>query len=988
MSASTAATAVLKPAVTRVATAAFQHVFGRIKRLNAMERATVRNERTKDAALARISSDIAVVVGRNGELTQRMASFLSDFANSGLIDQLAIAAITEVATPGSIAGFNLLYESHFSQSESGSIPPSNELYEKLRLMIRASLINEENIELFIAKETFKRLRDIGVTLEQISRQRFPSDEKGKGTKAQANLMPWHRQQPKEIRKFLGELGKALVSRFDKIRIEGPAQKTIDIDAEKIYVASELVPARTDSGRESFKQSERLPPLEIDQFLSELDRAVILGDPGGGKTTTARMICRDLIRKAAEGESPFPIFVTLRKFYATRSKEPSLPLLDYILRELAEQSNQFTVDELRTPILHLLVFGKALVIFDGLDEILSVSSRREFLGTVTQFCSLYHLCRYIVTSRKVGYDRAPLSSFPTFELAAFDGSKIRKYVRLSAEHVFHRDRSTIDSDVRRFMAEAKKHADEFIHNPLLLSLIVWLYNSTQRIPDNRAEIYSECSQLLFERWDSLRELYADVPDAHRLFGLLAHLAEPMYLNPELQKGSSGVWLKQEIRAFFITDYSDNREARATYAANRFVEHLAGRAWVLREIGHDEFEFTHRTFLEYFFARQLINSHLSLDELIDSLSPHIVKSEWNVPAHLAIQMWVKGKRKHAEHAVTRLVQLYSSAKSGPERTAVVDFIAQAIEYLQPPEVALEHICKIITLEISDDTRWKQAFQSLLQTPNEMRRAVLKGLASGFAALIERQSIHRVAYAFDWLKAFEIAEQLGMSDQMPARLVSVGGIREHFAEELVTPLANVENSSAAACKARFDVSMKFDANLVASFGLRLWQASSELPLRRLDWRMVDSARMLIDFSEMAKIDYTSAVDLPYARFAVAVAESDLRSYPMSFGSGRSIVFALKLSTLELLCSDRLMLSARDAAGLCFALMMYGECHKEFASTVRAKYDFQAIQTTILNRAFRTVSDPHMLEFVRGWQKGLARLFSTTNASKPVLQIGDILR
>ena len=39
------------------------------------------------------------------------------------------------------------------------------------------------------------------------------------------------------------------------------------------------------------------------------------------------------------------------------------------------------------------------------------------------------------------------------------------------------------------------------------------------------------------------------------------------------------------------------------AETFVGHLTDRAWVLREIEADRFEFTHRTVYEYFFALHL-------------------------------------------------------------------------------------------------------------------------------------------------------------------------------------------------------------------------------------------------------------------------------------------------------------------------------------------------------------------------------------------------
>jgi len=972
---------ILKPALQRLVFSGIYHLFGRIRRLRGVKEALREDISLQHQAIETAFNDLKTVIGGEGLLTEAMASFLYDLSNSGLIDQIAISALTKKSPKGTVLAFAALYEIYFPDKIRGL--DAGGFLEKLRLMLRASLMREETAHVFLNDQTYQRLDEIGIELAEITRLQFVSLERN-----DVITPPWLKQKPDEMRLFKEALGATLAPHFDRIRVEGPARTSMDVPAEHIYVPSDLRPLDFNA-TEVFDPFTRVysqsDPLSTTDFLRLLDRAVLLGDPGGGKTTLTRMICRSLIAAKDQGDTPLPIFIALRKYYAARKLQPNLPLLEFMLAEIAEQSNSFTVEQLRTPLMYFITFGRALIVFDGLDEIISVAQRRTFVDAVMQFCTTYNLCRYIVTSRKVGYKYASLSMFPTFELASFNKEAIRTYVELSARNVFHRVDAELELNVRRFEEESRKAAPEFVENPLLLSLIVWLFNSTQRIPDNRAQIYGECSQLLFERWDALRALDPDIPDAHRLYGLLAFLARPMYLEGDLQKGATGTWLRKKIREFFISDYNDRAEARAAVAADKFVDHLSGRAWVLREVGHDTFEFTHRTFLEYFFARQLIDECESVNELFDTLGPHILRAEWNVPAHLALQIMVEGKRKHAERAVNRLIDLHERASSS-QRAAVVEFIAQATEYLQPPEGSLERICRIVTSEAADNDAWKESFVSLLQTPNEMRRAVLRGLGQGFAELISKNRIPRVAYALDWLKAFSLTREARFSAEVPGRLAFIGGIREYFAEELIAPLETIQNASAAACKARFDIDLVFEPNVVAGYGLRLWQASSDLPLERHDWRWIDSQMMLTEFAR-CEVERGKLEQLPYARLAIALTRMDYRRLPIAVSRGATVMGSDLSSELSLLSTSDRVWPVDAAGGLCLAAMMYCEAASiNFSHEVSR--NFYGWTHNILDRHMQDLVGKRIHTFIIEWRAGKARMFPRVWLGGKMASVGSLLR
>ncbi len=97
-------------------------------------------------------------------------------------------------------------------------------------------------------------------------------------------------------------------------IYGSARPKVPLDA--LYVAPNLVSQNT-------KQ-----PLELVDFLKKTERVVVLGQPGGGKSTLANKICVDLASGQADTASaPVPFLIVLRE-YETYQKTIGGTILEF------------------------------------------------------------------------------------------------------------------------------------------------------------------------------------------------------------------------------------------------------------------------------------------------------------------------------------------------------------------------------------------------------------------------------------------------------------------------------------------------------------------------------------------------------------------------------------------------------------------------------------------------------------------------------------
>jgi hypothetical protein len=448
--------------------------------------------------------------------------------------------------------------------------------------------------------------------------------------------------------------------------------------DELYVTPTFVsaPAR--------KRSESRQ-ISLEQFLAVAHRTVILGNPGGGKSTLALKLCHDLATRYEERIYrrllATPMLVVLRE-YGSQKKTDHCSILQFIESQAA---SRYQLPAPLNALEYLLLNGRLVVVFDGLDELLDTSYRQEISNDVESFCNLYPSVPVLVTSREVGYEQAPLDSkqFRLWKIAPFDDDQVRDYV----SKWFARDEDLTPAQQRQkaqgFLSESEL-APDLRSNPLMLGLMCNLYRVDGYIPRNRPEIYEKCSLMLFERWDKSRGIVVPLPFEEHIRPAMQHLAHWIYSQESLQGGVTRSTLIEET-ASYLNRWVFEDPRKATKAAENFIEFCTGRAWVFTDTGTTAegeklYQFTHRTFLEYFTATYLFSTHPTPDQLGELLRPRIAKQEWDVVALLAYQIQSRRVQGAGDKLLSSLLET-AIQLARQERWNTLLFAARCLESIVP-------------------------------------------------------------------------------------------------------------------------------------------------------------------------------------------------------------------------------------------------------------------------------------------------------------------
>jgi hypothetical protein len=310
--------------------------------------------------------------------------------------------------------------------------------------------------------------------------------------------------------------------------------------ERLFVA----PTVKVAGRD--EETDTDDGTALSEMMGHCVRAILLGDPGGGKSTSSLKLAYDVAAGKARGISATVPFLVVLKDYAEQYLKSRVSMIDWI-SSMCEAP--YGVQAPPGVLEYLLLSGRALVIFDGLDELLDTSLRREVVQVVEGFSHRYPLTPTLVTSRRVGYEEAPLDPdlFAGLQLQEFSDEQVEAYVR----KWFSLD-DAIAAPRKSQMANSFLKDSEFVQdlrvNPLMLSLMCGIYASENYIPRNRPDVYEKCALLLFDRWDKQRGINAPLSfDAH-VQAAMRSLALWLYPRQESQQG-----LPREQLVRYMTDY---------------------------------------------------------------------------------------------------------------------------------------------------------------------------------------------------------------------------------------------------------------------------------------------------------------------------------------------------------------------------------------------------------------------------------------------------
>ena len=354
-----------------------------------------------------------------------------------------------------------------------------------------------------------------------------------------------------------------------------------------------------------------------EAVDEIQKLVVLGKPGAGKTTFMKYLAMSCLGGRFHGEL-LPIFVTL-KAYAEERGQPSLE--NYILTEF--QKREVGLDVVK----RFLREGRALILLDGLDEVKKEDDCRV-KQDIDQFSRDWLKNRFAITCR-IAAREYQFERFTEVEVADFDDGQIETFV-----NNWFRERD--ESKAKRLLERLKGNepVKELANNPLLLTLLCLVFGERNDFPPKRSELYKEGLEVLMKKWDAKRNIEREMIYKHlspqNKEDMLGQIAFNTFVNGEY-------FFRQEDLQRQIKDYicnlpetSDDPEALRldSEVVLKAIEHHHG---LLVERARNIYSFSHLTFQEY-FAAKAIERGQQLEILVQNIS----NPRWKEVFYLTAEM----------------------------------------------------------------------------------------------------------------------------------------------------------------------------------------------------------------------------------------------------------------------------------------------------------------------------------------------------------------
>ena len=539
--------------------------------------------------------------------------------------------------------------------------------------------------------TAKNREELGISLRQLENkpestakaESFKEDLEVSGIEWQDELIESVRQMAELLRQFDPETKQktdleyylqCLVREYDPLKhldaIDKSAHEKL-IGVSEVFTSMHLDGLRRreglsilsairggDDDSDSDRFSYESYPVSALEAVTEIDKLVLLGKPGYGKSTLVFYMTTQLARLMqgenvtneiiagwpAKGRLPIP--VTLRHFAPKINSGGLGEFWDYLENELL--GRRLGCREAFHAVKGCITQHGACILIDGLDEVAYADKDKwNHILNILQALNALPDCRIVVTSRPQAFHGKGESvfkkgGFVVVALAALDEALRREFIQAYYPklHPYRCSGQALDNEIAGLRAniEEDKHRRELAETPLLLTLMCSLYNGQDRLPHTRAKLIERASELLLSGWE--RKILMDIEDAgndvekwQRIIKLTAEglnevlpqVTFDVHKQQGGQKGESNqaADIDRRLLSDSLRTYFNKKEKMAPETLDMALDYLAKRAGLLSESKPGYFSFYHRLFQEYWaglYLRQKRPVHEGLGQTLKGQFGH--------------------------------------------------------------------------------------------------------------------------------------------------------------------------------------------------------------------------------------------------------------------------------------------------------------------------------------------------------------------------------
>jgi hypothetical protein len=290
-------------------------------------------------------------------------------------------------------------------------------------------------------------------------------------------------------------GIAISHHRERIRRQGETLRLLGVSGRLADIPFEVADAQIEV---------KVPEDEDSRFghdpvlaLRRRGRALLIGHPGGGKSTALRSIGAHW---AARADWPIPISVHLHRL-ADNHSGLTAALLEAATDELAGSERI----ALREALEHELARGRCLLLLDGLDEVRR--GRKVFAADLSAwFKNLHPDVEILLASRPVALADAATTGFPSLELLEPESPEKTAAAILRAaatEEIDEEQREAWVAQRQEWLAAVFKRNRELSTTPLMVVLLALAAVRSQNVtdlPSRRAQVLKQSIEDALRDWE--------------------------------------------------------------------------------------------------------------------------------------------------------------------------------------------------------------------------------------------------------------------------------------------------------------------------------------------------------------------------------------------------------------------------------------------------------------------------------------------------------